>query len=133
MDVFVYGTLTDLDRAAAVLGADRFRDRGSTRLYGLRRVDGRYPTLAPGGHVDGRLLRTERIEALDRYERVATGLYVRVSVPVNGDGEGCAAVYVGDPKRLDTAEPVEWSGEGSFVKRVEHYVRENRVAIERHD
>jgi gamma-glutamylcyclotransferase (GGCT)/AIG2-like uncharacterized protein YtfP len=136
MDVFVYGTLTAPDRATAVLGADGFGNRGPARLYGLRRVDGRYPTLAPGGHVDGRLLRTDRIEALDRYEGVAAGLYARVPVPVdgNGDGDGSrAAVYVGDPERLDAAEPVEWPGEGPFVERVERYVRENRVAVDRLD
>jgi gamma-glutamylcyclotransferase (GGCT)/AIG2-like uncharacterized protein YtfP len=136
MDVFVYGTLTDPDRATAVLGADGFGDRGSARLYGLRRVDGRYPTLAPGGHADGRLLRTERIEVLDRYEGVAAGLYARLSVPVDGNGDGNgsrAAVYVGDPERLDAAEPFERPDEGSFVERVERYVRENRVAVERLD
>ena len=62
------------------------------------------------------------------------GIYARVSVPAGGDGdEGRAAVYVGDPKRLDAAKPVEWPGEGSFVERVERYVRGDRVAVERLD
>ena len=130
MDVFVYGTLTDRDRAAAVLGPDGFAVLGPARLRGLHRVDGRYPTLAPGGRVDGRLLRTEQVEALDRYEGVTAGLYARVSVPVEG---GRAAVYVGDPERLDPADPVEWPGDGSFEERVERYVRGNGVVIERLD
>lgn len=128
MDVFVYGTLTDPDRVAVVLGPDDFALLGPARLSGLHRVDGRYPTLAPGGYVDGRLLRTERIEALDRYEGVATGLYVRVSVP--GD-EGRVAVYVGDPERLGVAEPIDWPEDGVFEEQVDRYVRENRVAVER--
>ncbi len=132
MDVFVYGTLTDRDRTAAVLGPDGFSDLGPARLRGLRRVEGRYPTLAPGGSVDGRLLHTERLETLDRYEGVAAGLYTRVSVPVAGD-EGRASVYVGDPDRLAPAEGFEWPGEGSFEERVERDVRENRVVVERLD
>ena len=105
MDVLVYGTLTDRDRRAAVLG-----DGGSSsppRRDGLHRVEGRYPTLAPGGAVGGRPLRTDRVGALDRHERVEDGLYVRVSVPRTGPRGGREAVYVGDPGRLDPAEPVE--------------------------
>jgi gamma-glutamylcyclotransferase (GGCT)/AIG2-like uncharacterized protein YtfP len=132
MDVFVYGTLTDPDRTAAVLGEEGFTALGPARLCGLHRVEGRYPTLAPGGTVDGRLLRTDRLDALDRYEGVASGLYARVSAPYAGpDGE--VAVYVGDPERLDAAERVEWPGTGTFGERVERYVRENRVVVERLD
>jgi hypothetical protein len=40
-------------------------------------------------------------------------------------------VYVGDPDRLAPAEGIEWPGEGSFTGRVERYVRENSVTIER--
>ena len=130
MDVFVYGTLTDRDRAAAVLGREGFVDLGPARLRGLHRVEARYPTLAPGGRVDGALLRTGRVGALDRYEGVADGLYVRVSVPAGGDR---AAVYVGDPDRLEPAERVAWPGEGPFEERVERYVRGNRVVVERPD
>jgi gamma-glutamylcyclotransferase (GGCT)/AIG2-like uncharacterized protein YtfP len=130
MDVFAYGTLTDRDRAAAVLGTDGFAFLVPARLHGLRRVDGRYPTLAPGGEVEGRLLRTERVDALDRYEGVTDGLYVRVSVPVTERRGGHAAVYVGDPDRLDPAEPVDWPGEGSFGERVERYVEGNPVRVE---
>ena len=128
MDVFVYGTLTDRDRAAAVLGDDGFEFVGTARLRGLHRVEGRYPTLAPGGCVEGRLLHTDRIEALDHYESVADGLYVRVSVP--GDGEAIA-VYVGDPDRLGVSESIEWSGDGPFDERVERYVLGGGVQVER--
>jgi gamma-glutamylcyclotransferase (GGCT)/AIG2-like uncharacterized protein YtfP len=132
MDVFVYGTLTDPDRRAAVLGeeGEAFAVLGPARLRGLHRVGGRYPTLAPGGAVDGRLLRTDRVGALDRYERVEDGLYVRVSIPRPDPRGGRAAVYVGDPGRLDPAEPVEWPGEGSFEARVERYVREAGATVE---
>ena len=103
MDVFVYGTLTEPERVAEVL--DSFVFVGSATLTGLRLVEGRYPTLAPGGETAGRLLRTEEIGALDEYERVNDGLYRRVSVPLDAPGEHPdeAAVYVGDPDRLDAA------------------------------
>jgi len=39
-------------------------------------------------------------------------------------------VYVGDPDRLDPAEPVDWPGEGSFGERVERYVEGNPVRVE---
>jgi len=132
MEVFVYGTLTDPDRAASVL--DSFAYRGPATLDGLHRVDGEYPTMAPGGSVDGRILATGEVAALDRYEGVERGLYVRVSVPVAGgeggvDGEsGCGATvetYVGDPDRLDA--PAEWPGEGSFAERVVRYVETGDV------
>lgn len=135
MDVFVYGTLTDPDRATSVV--ERFEYRGAALLDGLHRVRGTYPTLAPGGSVRGRLLRTADIASLDRYEGVERGLYVRISVPVVGetsatvadDGEECVAVYVGDPTALDTADPVSWPGAGSFRERVERYVREESVGV----
>ena len=113
-EVFVYGTLTDPDTAAGVLDADAFEFRGRAVLDGLHRVDGRYPTLAPGGSVEGRILATSALDALDRYEGVADGLYVRVSVPVaaadafGSDGSQSVEVYVGDPDRLDA--PAEWPG-----------------------
>ncbi|UWM54145.1 hypothetical protein N0B31_18760 [Salinirubellus salinus] len=50
MDVFVYGTLTDSDVATRVLG-DASEYGPDARLTGLHPVDGRYPTLAPGGAV----------------------------------------------------------------------------------
>lgn len=128
MDCFVYGTLTDPDRAASVL--DAFEYRGETVLNGMHRVEGTYPTLAPGGTVSGRLLRTADVSALDRYEGVERGLYVRVSVTLATAGGESAAVYVGDPKRL-SVESVSWPGSGSFHERVERYVREESVSVRR--
>jgi len=147
MDVFVYGTLTEPDRVREVL--DSFAFVGAARLEGLRVVEGRYPTLAPpvdsddgtGGRIDddgiggdaavgGRLLRTDEIAALDAYERVGDGLYVRVSVPLvdpDGGRRGEAAVYVGDPERLDAA--AAWPGSGPFESRVERTVRNCGVTV----
>jgi len=117
MDVFVYGTLTEPERVSAVV--DSFVFVGGAVLEGCHPVTGRYPTLAPGGETAGRLLRTDDVDALDAYEGVGSGLYVRVSVK-RTDG-GTAAVYVGDPDRLDTAESVEWPGDGPFAERVRRY------------
>ena len=142
MDVFVYGTLTDAAQAAAVL--DEFTYVGTATLSGLHRVEGRYPTLAPGGSVAGRLLRTDEVAALDRYEGVDSDLYVRVTVPVAGADDGHAAddgvpdasdptvpdeaaVYVGDPVRLGV--DVDWPGDGGFGARVRRYVREQAVRL----
>ena len=125
MDVFVYGTLTDADRVADLLAAFSFR--GDATLHGLRRVEGAYPTLAPGGSVDGRILRTPEIDRLDAYEGVDRGLYVRVPVPVEGGDP--AAVYVGDPDALDVSEPVRWPGDGSLSERIAEFVAENGVAV----
>ncbi|MFC6736890.1 gamma-glutamylcyclotransferase, partial [Halolamina salina] len=110
MDVFVYGTLTEPERVASVVDAYAFL--GSAVLSGLHPVQGEYPTLAPGGETGGRLLRTDDIDALDAYEGVDDGLYVRVSVPVErADSSGLddtAAVYVGHPERLGVGDEVTW-------------------------
>lgn len=132
MLAFVYGTLTDPDRADAVLEEWRF-DGGAT-LEGLHRVDGRYPTLAPDGSTPGRLLATDEVSALDAYEGVDRGLYVRIAVPVTTPGGGGhdgtdAAVYVGDPDRLDAA--ATWPGDGPFPERVRRVVAERDVAVRR--
>lgn len=129
MDCFAYGTLTDPDRAGSVL--DGFEYRGEAVLDGLHRVEGRYPTLAPGGTTDGRILRTDDVAALDSYEGVDRGLYVRVAVPGGGPSEdgGEVHVYVGDPARLDA--DAEWPGERPFQVRVERYVREADVEVRR--
>ncbi|WP_224447945.1 gamma-glutamylcyclotransferase family protein [Haloprofundus salilacus] len=139
MDVFVYGTLTDPERVAELV--DSYVFVGPARLSGLHPVSGRYPTLAPGGEVAGRLLRTDDVEALDRYEGVDAGLYVRVAVPRistdenslddsrNGEHSGDVAVYVGDPERLDTEEPISWPGEGPLDARVRRYVEEHDVKV----
>jgi gamma-glutamylcyclotransferase (GGCT)/AIG2-like uncharacterized protein YtfP len=163
--VFVYGTLTDPERVVEVLDEPReWSFVGDATLRGLHRADGRYPTLAPGGRVDGRLLETDAIGALDAYEGVDRGLYVRVPVPcvdyapVGGDsnGEGdpgdeadpaaegdpvpendpvdadaaVAAVYVGDPDRLDVDEAVAWPGDGDLERRVRRYVDANDIVVE---
>jgi gamma-glutamylcyclotransferase (GGCT)/AIG2-like uncharacterized protein YtfP len=125
MDVFVYGTLTEPERVASVVDAYVFV--GAAVLEGCHPVAGRYPTLAPGGETAGRLLRTEEVDALDAYEGVDEGLYVRVSVP-RADG-GTAAVYVGDPDALDVAEPVDWPGSGPFAERVRRYVDAEPVLV----
>ncbi|WP_368408362.1 gamma-glutamylcyclotransferase [Halorubellus salinus] len=129
MHVFVYGTLTDPDRVDEVLAARTWSFVGDATLRGLRRVDGRYPTLAPGGEVDGRLLETDAVDALDAYEGVARGLYVRVDVPTAGFEDGTAAVYVGDPDRLDVTESVAWPGDDDLGARVRRYVDANDVSI----
>jgi len=126
MEAFVYGTLTDPDRAGAVLGANGYEYRGRAVLRGLHRVDGRYPTLTPGGSVEGRILSTARVDALDRYEGVEDGLYVRVSVPLTGGST--VETYVGEPDRLDA--PAGWPGEGTFAERVRRYLGEPDVVAE---
>ena len=144
MLVFVYGTLTDPARADAVL--DEWSDAGPAELAGLHRVDGPYPTLAPGGRVGGRLLSVDGdgIDRLDAYEGVDDGLYVRVTVPLEPPDSGRigssagherhdrvarAAVYVGDPDRLRA--PAEWPGEGGFERRVSDYLAAHEVVVRR--
>lgn len=147
MHVFVYGTLTDPERVAEVL--DRPREWSfvaDATLRGLHRIDGRYPTLAPGGRVDGRLLETDAVAALDAYEGVDRDLYVRVPVPYADSGVGnsdrdadggsveddpdAVSVYVGDPDRLDVDESVAWPGEGDLERRARRYVDANDVVVD---
>ena len=141
MDVFVYGTLLDPHQALAVVPDATFGPDAT--IEGLHAVEGAYPTLAPGGQVEGQLLSTEQVDALDRYEGVAgsrdegvagsrdegvdDGLYVRVSVP--SDDDRTVEVYVGDPARLDSAEAVAWPGDGSLAERAQRYVDEAGVVI----
>ena len=127
MDVFVYGTLTDPDRVAAVV--DSFAFVGGAVLHGLHAVQGTYPTLAPGGEVGGRILRTRDLDALDAYEGVDGGPYVRVSVPATGEYlPETVELYVGDPDALEA--PATWPGEGSFEERLREYLRRGTVRIE---
>lgn len=129
MLVFAYGTLADPERAAAVL--DSFSFVGSAVLEGCHRVEGDYPTLVPGGSTEGRLLRVhdpDDRDALDRYEGVDRGLYVRVSIPLVEES-GSVETYVGDPDVLRVGESIEWSPGDSLRERVERYVRENRVVV----
>lgn len=138
VNVFVYGTLTDPERVDAVLGeSDRevqYADDGPATLEGLHRVHGRYPTLAPGGSVDGRLLAVDEagLEALDRYEGVDRGLYARVPVPRSEEhaGEGTVWTYVGDPARLG-ADDVDWPDGESFADRVRAFVARNEIVVRR--
>ncbi|MBX0296463.1 gamma-glutamylcyclotransferase family protein [Haloarcula nitratireducens] len=131
MDVFVYGTLVQAETAAAVLG--EFEYRGPATVAGLHRVDGQYPTLAPGGSTSGRLLRTSDRDALDRYEGVDSNLYVRCTLPIETDETDEAGdtveCYLGDPAPLDA--PVEWPGDGTFEERVRRYCRDERVVVRR--
>lgn len=127
MRLFVYGTLTDPGTAERVAGDATFAGRAA--CHGLHRVDGEYPTLAPGGSVEGRLLDTERVAAVDAYEGVESGLYVRVELPGPAP-EGTVYTYVGDPDRLGA--DAEWPGEGSFPERVRRYVASG-VRVERRD
>ena len=127
MDVFVYGTLTEEERVDAVL--DDYSFRGPARIEGLDRIDGQYPTLAPAPDrsVVGRILRSDDLDALDAYEGVDRGLYVRVSVP-RSDGEQ-VATYVGDPERLGVGSAVEWPGSGPLTERVRRYLRSNDIVV----
>ncbi|SMO38908.1 gamma-glutamylcyclotransferase family protein [Halorubrum cibi] len=127
MDVFVYGTLTEPDRVGELL--DSFVFVGSATLSGLRPVEGRYPTLAPGGETAGRLLRTDEVGTLDAYEGVEDGLYVRVTAPLDApDGfPEEATVYVGDPRRLGA--DATWPGQGEFRERVKRYLDRTDVAV----
>lgn len=126
MDCFVYGTLTDPDVATRVLGG-AYEYGPAARLDGLHRVEGRYPTLGPGGSVGGRILHTDHVAELDAYEGVDSGLYVRVAVPHEAEigTERTVETYVGDPERLDA--DVDWPGEGAFADRVREYVEDGAV------
>ena len=135
MYVFVYGTLTTPERAREVL--DSFVFVGAATLSGLRVVEGEYPTLAPPADgerdaaVGGRLLRTDEVEALDAYERVDDGLYVRVAVPYAGDPDEPdeVATYVGDPDRLGA--DARWPGDGPLDARVRSYLAGADVRVRR--
>lgn len=178
MLVFVYGTLTDPDRVETVLGGPRNASEGSREtppagtdetpsaeatahefvgratIDGLHRVDGEYPTLAPGGSVEGRLLEVtdDGLSAIDAYEGVDRGLYVRAGVPVAGgeatvnadamaDGEVTGEVdakadageiawtYVGDPIRLGVEDRIDWPGDGTFETRVSNYVSDETIVV----
>jgi gamma-glutamylcyclotransferase (GGCT)/AIG2-like uncharacterized protein YtfP len=130
MNVLVYGTLTDPERVRQV--HDRLEFIGRATLVGLHLVEGRYPTLVPGGSTQGRLLYTESegIDALDEYEGVDRGLYVRKTVPASTPAlpdEQTVEVYIGDPDRLDA--PNEWPGDGSFTERVERYLSSHEITV----
>ena len=132
MQVFVYGTLTEPERVATLLDEHpgEYEFVGPATLEGLRRVDGRYPTLVPGGRVDGRLLAVDEpaLERLDRYEGVARGLYARVAVP-HADGHR-VWTYVGDPDRLGVDVDPEWPDGDSIRDAVRGYVERTDTVVQ---
>lgn len=127
MELFVYGTLTDPERVASVLGDVGYELGGEVVLEGLHRVDCEYPTLAPGGDVTGRVLDVEEVSRVDRYEGVDRELYARVPVP-RADG-GRLETYVGDPEKLGCGDRVEWPGTGELETRVRAYLRSEDVLV----
>ena len=138
--VFVYGTLTDRTQVEQLLGAADdtmaadcvWTFVGNATLDGLHRVDGRYPTLAPGGSVDGRLLAVDEagLDRLDRYEGVDEGVYVRVAVPL-ADGSGMVWTYVGDPDRLGV--DAEWGDTGALIDQVQTLLSSTEPVVEYND
>jgi gamma-glutamylaminecyclotransferase len=133
MDVFVYGTLMDRERTQQILDQFEYTDRAT--LVGLHRVEGRYPTLVPGGRAQGRVLRIEdsELDTLDAYEGVNRGLYVRASVPASAPvatstDKQTVEVYVGNPDHLDVSATCP--GNGSFTERVEQYIATHDVHVQ---
>jgi len=143
--VFVYGTLTDRQQVSTLL--TEFTFGPSAVCHGLQRVDGRYPTLVPGGEVTGRLLSTPELDRLDRYEGVDRGLYCRVRVPV-GSARGSetndadqnatdhsafdvetAAVYIGEPSKIGVGPAVGWPDAEGFSRSVRAYLETHPVRI----
>ncbi|MFC6758063.1 MULTISPECIES: gamma-glutamylcyclotransferase family protein [Haloarcula] len=123
MEVFVYGTLTEPSTAGRIL--DRYEFDGRAELRGLHRVDGAYPTLAPGGRCEGRLLSTPEVATLDRYEGVDRGLYVRRSL--SADDGSTVQCYIGDPAQLGVT--ATWPGTGPFADRVDRYLETSDVVV----
>lgn len=135
MLVFVYGTLTDPDQIASLLGdgPGKYEFVGQATLEGLHRVDGRYPTLVPGGRVEGRLLDVNdpALERLDRYEGVDRELYVRVQIPLS-DGHS-VWVYVGDPERLDVDTDAAWTDAQSLRESIRTQIMRDDIVIYRNE
>ncbi|ADB61902.1 AIG2 family protein [Haloterrigena turkmenica DSM 5511] len=133
MLVFVYGTLTDPERVASLLedGPGEYEFAGPATLEGLHRVDGRYPTLVPGGSVEGRLLAVDEpaLERLDRYEGVDRDLYVRVAV--SGPDDRRVWIYVGDPGRLGAHAADGWPDDRPFRDAVRAAIVPNTTVVRR--
>lgn len=102
--IFVYGTLQHPRRVRAVLGPEaRWRVLGAGTIGGVLYDAGRYPALlrsdSPDEVVPGLVLELgdeSLLGALDRYEGVDSGLYLReqVEVCLAGGGQQGAWVYV---------------------------------------
>ena len=136
--LFVYGTLTDRAQVVQLLGTGSdtndgptWTDCGAATLTGLHRVDGRYPTLAPGGTVTGRLLAVDAagLERLDTYEGIEHGLYTREPLPLEGYEE-TVDVYLGDPDRLGIEASHGWPTGDTFDERVTALLGEHTVELE---
>ena len=131
MRVFVYGTLTDPDQTATLLedGPSEYEFGSTAVLEGVHRVDGHYPTLAPGGSVEGRLLVVDEtaLERLDQYEGVDRGLYTRVAV--SQIDQQPVWTYVGDPERLDVDLDTPWPDGPSFRAAVRSYLDRTETAV----
>jgi len=131
--VFVYGTLTDDEQVAALL--DSYRFVGDAVCTGLRRVDGRYPTLVPGESVTGRLLETDEIDRLDRYEGVERGLYHRLPVSLApplaaATATTTAGVYLAAPNAIGLGSlDRHWPGEGRFADRVDRHLASPEIKL----
>lgn len=134
--VFVYGTLTDPQQVSRLIAEYRFGP--SAVCHGLRRVDGRYPTLVPGEQVAGRLLVTTELDRLDEYEGLDRGLYCRVSVPLVDPPATADSLtvdvdtvdlYIGHPTAVGVSEQSDWPETGSFKQCVKKYVEANNVKI----
>ena len=141
--VFIYGTLAGPTRVSELLTEYTFGP--SAVCHGLRRVDGRYPTVVPGGRTTGRLLSTTEIDRLDSYEGVDRGLYCRVQVPLqspHGSGAGnrsdtgqpasdvdAVGIYVGEPTALGLSGAVGWPEAERFSRSVSEYLQTHSVEI----
>jgi gamma-glutamylcyclotransferase (GGCT)/AIG2-like uncharacterized protein YtfP len=93
--LFAYGSLVDPKRLDSVLGHRHLGERLSARLEGFERITDRYAypfiVAAPGKRVDGVVLMDlspADLHALDLYEDVTAGLYVRQKVDVSAWGCG---------------------------------------------
>lgn len=101
--LFVYGTLKSGARASAeqLRGCRKVAD--ATVAGTLYDIDGQYPALMLYGDtvVEGEvwLCPVDRLEALDRYEGVASGLFRRVGHEVTADEARYACwLYVAGPR-----------------------------------
>jgi gamma-glutamylcyclotransferase (GGCT)/AIG2-like uncharacterized protein YtfP len=114
-NLFVYGSLMDTDVLEGVIGHVHRGERLRARLKGYKRISASgwtYPALVPqaGAYTDGVLvtgLSDTELEALDRYEEVTEGVYLRATVKVTvGESASAGALvaaqtYVAGPVLLN--------------------------------